>query len=294
MYKYINDRINRLPFQKIILSSFPVFLLLGAAASADESSPVFGKNDANAFYTEYEVIEDHPECSQTDQVAIDTKVHVTGLSYRIHDLQEGRFADTVTNGVFDGGQCFRIERRGVEVYKYEADCDPTLTARDEPLASLGVRLDFTAEVTSCLSPTGYKLLDGTWSFVARNHQNEVISGGSFGRGDNSVPNTTLEGEKAAAQVRYELFDTESYGWQGQLRDEPEVARLDGATIIEFKFDCIPFSQEGYALSSLYIETDINLLLVDQPLAACSSRICYSGNRYYSTSQQARQCMTEAN
>lgn|GEM_PF-3768583 len=283
-----------MPFRKIILSSFPVFLSLGAAAGAGESSPVFVKNDANAFYTEYEVIEGHPECSQTGQVAIDTKVHVTGLSYRIHDLQEGRFADTMTHGAFDGGQCFRIERRGTEVYKYEADCGPDLTARNEPLASLGVGLDFTAEVTSCLSPTGYKLLDGTWSFVARNHQNEVISGGSFGSGGNSALNTTREGEEVAAQVRYKLFETETYGWQRQLRDLPEVARLGGATIIEFKFDCIPFSQEGYATSSLYIETDINLLLVAQPLAACSSRNCYSGNLYSSPSHQARRCMIDAN
>ena len=290
---YINHRSNRLPFRKIILSSFPVFLSLGAAAGAGESSPVFVKNDANAFYTEYEVIDDHPECSKPGQVAFGTKLRASGLSYRIHDLQEGRFADVTANGTADGGHCFMIERRGTEVYKYEARCSTEQTVRDELLTTLRIGLDVTAEITSCLSPAGFHFLDGSWSFMARTSQEETTSQGDITRADSSAAEPTRSSEETLVHVDYDMFENGTYFWGGP----PGGVDLDGTTIINFKFDCIPFRHESYGPSQLYIETTINLLLVDQSLEVCEGENC-SGfpldGHYDSTSKQARRCMIEVN
>jgi hypothetical protein len=160
------------------------------------------------------------------------------------------------------------------------------------LADLGVQLGFSAEITSCFSPSGYKALEGTWSFVAKNAQNEVLSSGYFGQAANFEPNSWLDAETAAMQLSYVLFGTELWGWQGLLRDVPEAAILEGATVIEAKFDCIPFHQDGYPESSLYIETDIGLLLTKQALQACTSRSCHNRNFYRSTSTQADQCAVD--
>ena len=290
---YINHRSNRLPLRKIILSSFPVFLSLGTAAGADESSPVFVENDANAFYTEYEVIEDHPECSQPGQVAFGTKLRASGLSYRIHDLQEGRFADVTANGTVDGGHCFMIERRGTEVYKYEARCSTEQTVRAEPLTTLRIGLDVTAEIASCLSPTGFNVLGGSWSFTAGPPEEEIVNHGDITRAGSSAPKPTRASEETLVHVDYALFEDETYSWRRQLSD----VALDGTTMINFKFDCIPFNHGSFSTSPLYIETNINLLLVDQPLAACASEDC-SGfpvdNRYDDTRSQVSRCMIEAN
>jgi hypothetical protein len=271
-----------------------VLLCSSAPISADEAMPVLTKSDVNMFYVEYDLLNDHPECSEPGQIAVKIDVQASGLSYRVHDLQNASYGDVGSGSGYDVSQCYIVLRGGTEVDRVEVKCTPEQIARrDTRLSTLPLKLSFAAEMTSCLSPAGYDIIDGEWETTVANEENEAVNHGKFLGSD-------LKTSGGSGGKDYPLLETsievaQPFPSWALRPDHPLRQELNRTTIVRLSFDCIPFIQESYASTPLYLEAGITLLLVDRPIETCTEDDCPPPTvitRNDDTWDQARQCMPD--
>lgn len=272
-----------------------VLLCSSAPTRADEATPVSVKSEANIFYAEYDILNDHPECSGPGQTAVKIDVQASGLSFRVHDLQHElqneSFGDVGSVSGYDVNPCYIRLRTGTEAVRVPVQCSPEQIAqRDTQLSELPLKLNLSAEMTSCLSPTGYDVIGGEWETTVANEENEAVNSGKFLGSDLTTSgasggndNTLLETSIVVAQP----LDFRT--------DHPLVQELNRTTVVRLSFDCIQFTHESYASRPLYLETGITLFLVDRPMETCMGDDCpwpILTTRNSDTWIQARQCMPD--
>jgi len=130
-------------------------------ASAEPAQRITAEPQANAFYAEYEILEDQLECNGTDELAYKVSETLEDIGLRFMDVASG-FEQ------FSGSQhsdfCTRTIRRGTEKSTIAVDCPSEGTAAmDSNIIDSNAKMDLTIEVLTCMSPTRHDVIGGSWS-----------------------------------------------------------------------------------------------------------------------------------
>ena len=143
-------------------------LAFGTILHAQDADGTIDSIPQNAFFAPFEIIEDHPECSNAGETAYrlkldaDNVVFPAGTADALVANNQVISAPTTVPRV-----CYRYERRGMERIQIRVPCDGGSSGRElgrieELFGGATPQLKVSAQVTTCLSIENFQVLDGSW------------------------------------------------------------------------------------------------------------------------------------
>jgi hypothetical protein len=150
----------------------------------------------NTYFAVSAPIEDYPNCDEPGQIAFRTDFTAEDVDFLVHGSRfpEGRPASSgipqaIVDGNLNGGAkvevppiCSRIIMRGTKSSQIEFECGDTermASSAFEELRATQSTMSFRGSVNSCMSMSGYRVVDGTWETTVHDGLSSATYSGIF-------------------------------------------------------------------------------------------------------------------
>jgi hypothetical protein len=261
-------------------------LMLATQLMAEDTTLVVEGSSDNAFFTQYSLVADHPDCADAGELAIGVHFAAPAQSYEIRDLDRGIRATVMVDGMVnvDDRLCTRTERRGTETMQLATKCSAAVIEESrKDIEAMQFVLRIEGEFKSCLSPTGHRLLENSWAVSVSDMDNQQRYEGVFERPDPATgPILWRRGPYTApaervtepsAAISFQMLQPFLYSWNKV--DHPHMRRFESTTVARIALECIPFTAQDYAPNPIYLETEFYLVFADEPVTSCVGEDCPS-------------------
>lgn len=251
------------------------------AACATFSSPIsadqIAEDAVNSSFAEYTVLENYPGCDLPGQTAYQIAFEAEDIGFVVQNQWQGGSRTIGAEPSLAPRQCYRRERRGVELVQIPIDCDDSSPLVD-PFALTDLdntSFSMSADATMCLSLSGFTVLDGSWTA-------QIISG--FERTEHSGTFLKPAVESCSDPVRASgMFGTLDFVTSG-MWGHPGVRRHwrrstvyenpPAPAIFQLKLFGIPFASSNADETGFVAGTRAFFFPAFEGQANCPEGICY--------------------
>ena len=143
-------------------------LAVGTILHAQDVDEAIDSIPQNAFFAPFEVIEDHPECSDAGETAYRLKLDADNVAFPA-GTSDALVANNqvISAPATEPRVCYHYERRGTDRTQIRVPCDGGSYNRDlgrieKLFGGATPQLKISAQVTTCLSIENFQVLDGSW------------------------------------------------------------------------------------------------------------------------------------
>lgn len=245
-------------------------LAIGTEVRSDESIRILEDSHNNLRYSQYEVIEDHPACNASDEIALYVPLRIDELDYAI--------ADPTNNIViFESDQVYRectlTTRRGTERVVSRIPCSEDIELdSDDRLKNLALSVEFEGGALLCASPRNIRLIETSW---ALNSVSEIeIDGHPASISTSSEAMQQISGlddrNTTSVEIDFSKFFGPNY-WTRSSRGHELVQSLVNRGTINVTADCIPLVSN--LPEPLFVQFIARFVLVNDPEQTCTAVDC---------------------
>lgn len=253
-----------------------VAAIWAAPLHAEDAVPIWDETNLNAYFTQFTPI-DHPDCAAPGEVAMSVQFAAPARSYVLRDVHGRLRAKVLRAGqaAVEDRICMRTERRGVDAIQIAVPCpNDEMNAALANLETLTIEMRLEAEINSCLSPTGYRMLDSDWTVRLDDGDNAVWYDGVFDQIDaDVVPQPALGPWMTAPRATVKHLMLQPFETWGRGKNHPFASQFDGTTVASIKIECAPFTVPRYRPDPLFLEADFYLIFADEPVSSCVGADC---------------------
>ncbi|NSX55960.1 hypothetical protein [Parasulfitobacter algicola] len=249
----------------------------------------------NAYQAPVTFLTNHPQCTGPDEIVAQVTINAADFGFRVDDATNGAFVrvaggEIVADSAVEG-QCYTTIRRGVEEQEISVECPRSDFAQID-LRSLDTALS--GNVTACISPAGYRLLEGDWAFEAQAEGDTFGNTGIFQAYDDwRRTSRGMIAPYALLRVQHErpdIYFIDDEGYNGNLISQT-------APWIDLELGCVPLTRARRSDTAIDGAESLPFLsarLAIYPRSAgasdCDEKACY-GLRWmhHFTTADAGQC-----
>ena len=185
-----------------------VALICVSFASFADTIP---EDAVNTYFAPQTILDGYPGCDARGQIAFRTDFVADNVDFSV----AGSSAYPRSRSQSNEEQCYRIERRGTESLRLEVSCGNDGAVPVAPFESIRgnqaeekTQLSVRASVYSCMTPTSYRVLGGSWEATLNNGLATTVQDGVFQPWDDTAPCSQNAGPRQTSiSLRYAVAGT---------------------------------------------------------------------------------------
>ncbi len=245
---------------------------------AQEATRIIADSPSNRFFAQYEVVEDHPSCSNADQVAFRVPLLGDALEYGAYDPAANVAALVSGGAIITDRECYITQRSGTDRRQIPIPCAGD---NDDGMLQffqtnpVSVALD--GHAVACMSPLRTEIVGGEWSVTITSNDSVEVHSGMIG----PRSPTRVELIDVSPATAYFHFHPDGYAareWPWESRSHPFVRGLKGTSAIRVDILCIPFETLGHDEEPLLLAFRAAFAITDGTDQSCTGEGCPSFHR----------------